>query len=294
MQNMKLEGRWIVVTGASAGLGREMSIVLARDWGANVIPVARRADRLEALATEIREKHGRECLPIGADLASAHGPERVFEGATDGRDVYGAILNAGVTFSGHAIEQDHDDFERMLATNVSSQVSLSKRFGRYFADRGDGGGIMLVSSLTSMAPFPYQAAYAGTKAFLTTYGRSLAHELRARNVSLTVFMPGGIATDMLDVSGMGKWKKGDVGVMDVEVCAREAVRGFVKRKGFHVPGFVNQLSAIALKLAPHAIAVKVIAKIYNDGVSMAAPAPAPAPAPAVSDKSPAESRKDLS
>lgn len=290
MQKMKLEGRWVVVTGASAGLGREMSIVLARDWGANVIPVARRADRLEALATEIREKYGRECVPIGADLATAHGPERVFEKATNGRDVYGAILNAGVTFSGHAIEQDHDDFERMLATNVSSQVSLSKRFGRYLADRAEGGGIMLVSSLTAMAPFPYQAAYAGTKAFLTTYGRSLAHELRKRGVSVTVFMPGGIATDMLAVSGMGKWKKGDVGIMDVEVCAREAVRGFVGRKEFHVPGFVNQLSAIAMKLAPHGLAVKVIAKIYNDGKHAVAPAAPESPAA----PAPPEPRKDLS
>ncbi len=268
MKRLELENKWVLVTGASSGLGREMALLLAKDYGANVVAVARRSTLLEELARDIREKTKRECVVLTADLATRDGPQHVFTEATAGREIAGVVLNAGVTFSGYAIDQEHDDFERMLATNVSSQVSLSKRFSRYFIDRKLPGAVMLVSSLAGEAPFPFQAAYSGTKAFLTRYGRGLSHELKAHGVSVTVFVPGAIATDMIAVAGMGKWKKDDFGITPTDVAARSALGGFVRRSETQVPGLLYKAALVLMKLAPHWLVGRVVAGIYNDGVKL--------------------------
>ena len=77
----------------------------------------------------------------------------------------------------------------MLATNVTSLVQLSKRFATYLAQRGEGGGLMLVASVAGFAPLPYQTSYAATKSFVISYWRGLGYEVRKQGVSVTVFAP---------------------------------------------------------------------------------------------------------
>ena len=101
---LDLRGRWTLITGASAGLGAEMARAVARDYGGNVIAVARRRDRLEALRDEIEPKYGTKLVPIAADMCNRDDVERLFTEATQGRDVYAAILNAGVTFYGEILD----------------------------------------------------------------------------------------------------------------------------------------------------------------------------------------------
>ena len=104
----------------------------------------------------------------------------------------------------------------MLATNVTSVVALTQRFLKLMVPRGDGA-VMIVSSVAGTVPTTYQAAYSGTKAFLNNYGLAVSEELKGTGVSLTVFVPGGIATEMGERSGTArKFKKGDVGMMDAD------------------------------------------------------------------------------
>lgn len=263
MQNISLRGKYTLVTGASSGLGLEMARHVARDHGGHVVLVARRLDRLEALAVELRG-HGVEVVCIQADMTVRADVERTFDEATRGREVHAAILNAGVTYFGHAIDHDLDDFERMLATNVTSVVRLSQGFVRHIVDRSPGGGVMIVSSLAGTIPTTYQAAYSGTKAFLNNYGVAFAQELEGRPVSLTTFVPGGIATEMGEKSGTGrKFRKGDVGMMDADACAIEAIDGLVRRRRFVVPGALNQVNDLLLRFAPRSMAAGIAARIYK-------------------------------
>ena len=153
----------------------------------------------------------------------------------------------------------------MFATNVTSVVRLATRFATYLSERDPRGGIMLISSMASFMPMPYQGTYGATKAFLTSFGRSLRLEIEDRRVSVTVFAPGGIATEMLEVSGLSrKFKAGDFGVMPADLCAGLALRALVRRRELYVPGFFNQLGAVAIKLAPHGFVSRRLASVYRE------------------------------
>jgi uncharacterized protein len=264
LDRMSFRGKWVLVTGASSGLGLEMARVLARDHGANVVLVARRRERLDELAKELRTAHRVEAEVLCADLCRPEDVERVFEEGTRGRSIYAAILNAGVTFYGLALEQPWEAFQSMLATNVTSVVRLTNLFLPYLEKQGHGGAVMLVSSMAGFMPMPYQAAYGGTKAFITSYGQSMAEEIRDRNISLTVFAPGGIATEMLD--NLKQFKPGDLGIMAAEPCAILALRAMADRKDVYVPGGLNQVTAAVTKVLPRQFLVGRIAALYKGGL----------------------------
>lgn len=260
---LQLRSKWTLVTGASAGLGREMARTLARVHGANLVLVARRADRLEALCAELKAAHGVEAVPLVADLAEAGAAERVFRQASEGRELVAALLNAGVTYYGDALKLEQARFEALLHTNVTSVVGLATRLASHWVERGVQGGLMLVSSVGSLMPLPFQAAYGGTKAFITHFGQSLDAELRPRGITVTVFAPGGIATEMLDLAGFGKKLTEGVGIMAAERCAQEAVAALVRRRTLAVPGVVNQALALSARLLPRSFLAARAAALYK-------------------------------
>lgn len=263
---LSLEGRYTVVTGASSGLGMEMARHIAKDHKGNLVLVARRKDRLDALADELRGSHGVDVHSVAADMSRPDDVSRAFEQATAGREVHGAILNAGVTYFGPALDLDYAAFEQMLATNVSSVVWLTQRFLKDMLPRKDGA-VMIVSSLAGTVPTTYQAAYSGTKAFLNNFGMAVSEEIRGSGVSLTVFVPGGIATEMGEKSGTArKFKRGDVGMMEPDECARLAVRGFTARHRFVVPGALNQLNDLLMRFTPRATIAAMTARLYRDAL----------------------------
>jgi len=188
---MNFRGQWVLITGASSGLGRAMAVILARDYGAHIIAVARREARLTALRDELVALPGVQVETIVADMSSASDVDRVVQQATSGRKLYGAILNAGVTHFGRHEELAWSAFETMLHTNVTSVVRMTSELIPVLLEQDLGGGIMLVSSMAGLTPIPYQAAYSGTKAFLVNFGCSLWHELQGKNLSITTYAPGG-------------------------------------------------------------------------------------------------------
>ncbi len=259
MKPLQLKDRWVLVTGASSGLGREMALELARRHEANPILVARREDRLVGLAREL-EDFGVKSEILVADLAQVSEAERVFKEATTRRDVFGAILNAGVTHFGKHDELSWERFEQMLSLNVTSTVRLSSLLLEYFESRGDQRGLMLVSSMAGLTPVAYQTAYSATKAFLVHYGCGLHHEMLPRGVSVTTFAPGGIVTEMTagerfnDLRG---W------LMPADKCAREAIDAYVARRYLHVPGMVMRWGSVLTKLIPQRFLVGRVAEQYR-------------------------------
>jgi uncharacterized protein len=259
---LQLRDRSVLVTGASSGLGLEMARQLARDHGAHPILVARRRDRLEELAKELAS-FGARARVIVADMTKPADVERTFSEATS-EPLYAAILNAGVTYFGHTMEHTSADVASLVATNVTSVLQLTQRLVPYLLERGERGGVMLVSSMASFQPMPFQAVYGGSKAFVTSYGLALAEELRSQPVSVTTFCPGGIATEMLDAAGLSsKYGKGHPLVMDVDACARSALGAFVDRKTLHVPGALNKLASLSSSLAPRQLVARLVANDYR-------------------------------
>lgn len=261
---LDLAERWVLVTGASSGLGREIARVLARSHRANVVVTARRLDRLEALREELERDAGVECVAIAADLTDPGAVDALFADATRDRAIDAIVVNAGVTYYGAHGDASDAAVDAMLATNVHAAVRLTTRALAAFDRRGHDGGVLLVSSLAGEFGLPYQAAYSGTKAFVTRFGRALRTERRGHPGSITVFAPGGIATEMLDDSGLAKkFAPGSAGVMAAEACARAAVDALVARRGFVVPGLVNKLGYIASRLLPTACTQALLRRAYR-------------------------------
>jgi short-subunit dehydrogenase len=262
---MDLRGRWVLVTGASSGLGRAMAGILARQHGANVIPVARRADRLEALKRELEAETKVAVEPIAADLSRTAEVDRVLLEALR-RPVYGAVLNAGVTHFGEHRALPWEAFESMLQTNVSGLVRMTNALVPYLAEMAPGGGILLVSSMAGIMPLPYQAAYSGTKAFAVHFGRALRQELGATDVSITVYAPGGIDTEMTSgesFRALRRW------LMPVEEAARQGIEAFRRRKELHVPGASSKLGALLWRVLPQRFVMSRVAASYRRALGLA-------------------------
>jgi uncharacterized protein len=269
MKPLELRNRWVLITGASSGLGREMARVLARDHAANLVIVARRLERLVVLATELEKAHGVSVRVIAADLSREGEADRVFVEATRESNLAGAILNAGITHFGNWDELSWEAFQNMHALNVTSVVRMTTLLLPYLEKRAEAGALMLVSSMAGLMPIPYQTAYSATKGFLVNFGCGLHHEMLPRGVSVTTFVPGGIRTEMTDgerFDGLRGW------LMPVDRCALEAVGAFRERAYLHSPGFVYRVGAVVSRLLPQRLFIGRVAAQYRRSLEAVAKA----------------------
>jgi hypothetical protein len=264
---MDLRDRRVLVTGASSGLGREMAIGLARDYGAHPILVARRRERLDALRREIESGHDVGAHVLPADLSRPEDVDRVFEESTRAGPVDCVVLNAGVTYFGPHSELGWPEYESIVATNLTSVVRLTDLFVPYLIEQQRHGAVMIVTSLAGLIPTPYQAVYSGTKAFLTHFGQSLAEELHGRDVSLTVFAPGGIATEMNHKSGLAAGFEGSLLLQRPDRCAREGLSAMVARRRLAVPGWLNRAQLLLARFVPRRVATSIARRAYEQALA---------------------------
>lgn len=259
MKQLQLKNKWVLVTGASSGLGQQMAHQLAHNFKANLIVTARRADKLELLKAELEKTAGVQVKIIVADVSIPEEADRVIAESIAGGTLYGAILNAGVTYFGKHSELPWDDFEAILKTNVVSVVRMTNHLVAYFDKPGMQGGLMLVSSMASYFPVPYQAAYSATKAFITAFGSALHYELTNPDFSITVFAPGGIATEMTDNAKFNDLKSW---LMPVNEAAKEGLHAFITRKHSYVPGFLNRVGNVMMNFLPKSFITGQMSKVY--------------------------------
>jgi short-subunit dehydrogenase len=264
MKPMQLRGRWVLVTGASAGLGHAFASRLAHHYGAHLVLVARRKDRLEALARDLTEKAKVEVVVLAADLSKIEEVDRVVREAQAGRQLSAAILNAGVTHFGKYQELPWADFQTMLHTNVSAVVRMTTELIPHLEGDPQGGGLLIVSSMTGITPTPYQTAYSATKAFLVHFGLGMWHELRGRNVSITTYAPAGIQTDMTagdKFNGLRGWLAG------VDDVSREGLEALRLRRFLAIPGTTNRVGDLLIRLLPRRFVTGRLAATYRGALA---------------------------
>ena len=181
---------WAVVTGASSGIGLAIATELAAR-GHDVAIVARRRQTLRATCAKLVERHGVACLAVPLDLSKPGGAATLMRRTRHLR-VGSLIANAGVPWTGAAVDQPVESLTALLELNIN-QLSLACRlFGARFAAQG-GGGLLLTSSLTAFAPLPQAAAYGASRAYVASLAGALRRELAPLGVAVTCLFPG--ATD---------------------------------------------------------------------------------------------------
>lgn len=189
-----MKGKLTLVTGASRGIGRAIALRLA-GRGSDLALTARDAERLEEVAREARATGVRVSV-YPADMADGDAVEAVVEKAqTEMGELHHVVANAGITVDQLTMRLRPEDWDRVLAVNLTGTFRLV-RTALGGMVRGRYGRIVIISSVAGLMGNPGQAAYAASKAGLVGFAKSLAKELGSRNITVNVVAPGLIETDM--------------------------------------------------------------------------------------------------
>lgn len=243
--------QFAVITGASAGLGAEFARQLAAQ-GYSLMLVARRADRLQALADSLPVP----CEIFPADLAREEECRRLVQALRDRRvDLF--VNNAGFGACGAFPELDLDRELAMVDLNVRAVHLLTKAMVRQMQHQG-GGALLNVGSSAGLLPAgPYMAAYYATKSYVVSLSRAVAAELRAARspVYLGCLCPGPVNTEFNGVAGVRHALPG----LSAERCVASALAGVRHRKTVIVPGR-GMAAAMALsRLVPVPLLIRLTA-----------------------------------
>jgi short-subunit dehydrogenase len=183
-----------LITGASAGIGSELARELARR-GHGVVLVARRKQRLDDLAEELRTAHGVRAETIASDLGKAASRARIPGRIAElGLDVEILVNNAGFATGGPFHESDPARELEQVRVLVEAVVALTSAFLPAMVSRRRGA-ILNVSSTAAMQPLPYAAGYSAAKAYVLTFSEAIHQEVSGRGVSVTALCPGPVDTD---------------------------------------------------------------------------------------------------
>jgi short-subunit dehydrogenase len=246
-----------LVTGASSGIGAEFAKQLS-ERGYEVIMVARRAERLEQLASQLPgPAHVIPC-DLAGDAASL--PGKVAE---LGLQVDVLVNNAGFGTHGHFAEIDSARDAELVRLNCEVVVTLTHAFLPGMVERGRGG-VITVASTAGMQPIPYETAYSASKAFARTFSDALSGELRGTGVRALCVNPGPVPTEWQQVAGYEPGYLPPVpGKISAEQVARESLRAFERGRRTLIPGLVIRWYMRINKPAPLSIKLRVVERMYR-------------------------------
>jgi short-subunit dehydrogenase len=249
-----------LITGASAGLGREFARLFASD-GHDVILVARRRDRLEELAAEVSASQGVTATVIDVDLADPGAPARlVDEVRRRGLRVDFLVNNAGFGGTGPFAEAALEREKGMVQVNVTALVELTRLLLPEMKARRSGR-ILNIGSTAGFQPGPFMATYYASKAFVNSFTEALAYELEGTGVSATLSCPGATATEFAGHAGNDKTLLFKLGAADSTTVAREAYQAMLAGRRLVIHGATNKLGVQALRLGPRALVLALAARL---------------------------------
>jgi short-subunit dehydrogenase len=257
-----MDRRLALVTGASAGIGAAFARILA-SHGYDVALTARRADRLEKLAEDIRLRSGVETLVVAADLAEPEGPGQVLDHLTaHGRTVDVLINNAGYGLPGAYVETSWSDQQAFIQVMLTAPCELAHRVLPGMVARRFGR-IVNVASLAGLVPGAAgHTLYAATKSFLVKFSQSLHLETEGQGVHVTALCPGFTYSEFHDVNGTRAQISAStppwlwLGADEVAAAGYEAVEA---NRAVCVPGAPNKAIAAVAKLMPDDWALALMA-----------------------------------
>ena len=256
--------RWptALVTGASSGIGRALAVRLAAG-GSDLVVVARRADRLHALADELSAAHGVHVEVLVADMTDpaqlATVEDRIRSG---GPPIDLLVNNAGVGAHGAFADIPLDWQDGQIRLNVLAPVRLSHAALEGMVARGRGG-ILNVSSIAGLQPMPGVATYAATKAYLSSFSHALHEEVRRHGVTVTALLPGFTRTEFHEAAAMDRSVVPGAVWMDADVVARAGLRALARGRAQCVPGLGYRILTGVSSLTPWSVSRRVLAAVLT-------------------------------
>ncbi len=257
-----------LITGASAGIGWELARVFARN-GHDLVLVARRGDRLQALAARLAGEHSIEAHVQARDLGDPRERDALHAWWRERGIVIDCLVNnAGFGAMGEFADLDAARQLAMLELNITALTDLTARCLPAMLERRSGR-ILNVASTAAFQPGPRMAVYYATKAYVLSFSEALSIELARRGVTVTALCPGPTATEFGEVAGVTDTRAIDVLRMTAEPVARAGYRGLMRGKAIVIPGIANRMLVQALRVTPRALVRRLVYRVQR---GMSAPA----------------------
>jgi len=249
-----------VVTGASSGIGAEFARQLAAR-GHRLTIIARRVDRLEALAAELSAAHKVDVAVLGADLETAKGRTSVARAVRDGGPCI-LVNNAGFGTRGRLSDLDPGRERAEVQVNVVAlhELTLAALPGLMTAK---AGGVINLASTAAFQPLPFMATYSATKAFVLHFSEALAYEMRGSGVRVMALCPGPVRTEFGGVAGVEDYMQlARPMTVSVERCVATALRSFDKGHAICVPGALNGVLAVGARVSPRGLVRRITGPVF--------------------------------
>ena len=239
-----------VVTGASTGIGLELSKEFARN-GYDLLIVADEA-RINEAAAQVRNAGASEVEAVQADLSKPEGVEEVYRRIqATGRPVAAIALNAGIGVGGDFVrETTLDKNLKVVDLNVRSTVHLARLVLNEMVREGNGK-VLFTSSIAATMPGTFDAVYNASKAFIQSFAQAIRAELKDTGVTITALMPGATETEFFHRAGMDDTKVGQATKDDPAQVAREGFKAMMDGKDHVIAGaFMNKVQATMAHVLP--------------------------------------------
>ena len=246
----------VLITGASSGIGAALAKVFAAH-GHELALVARRGDRLEALADEIAAAGRPRPTVFTADLERRDGASAIAaELSSRGLEPAIVVNNAGFGLRGEAATLYRDEQLAMIDLNVRALTELSLMFVDSVARHR--GGILNVASLAAFLPGPGMAVYYASKAYVLSFSEALHRELSGRGVRVTALCPGPVPTEFQDRAGLSLPAAARMLELSAERVAQIGYDAFMADQRVVIAGIGNRVLVSLMRLVPHALLLRLV------------------------------------
>ena len=241
---------YVLITGASAGLGKEFAQQLAA-LGYNLILVARREETLRKLATELNDKHRVAVEVVGTDLTSPDSANSLAnQVASSGWQLDGLINNAGFGYRGKFHELPKSTIMNMIQLNVTTLTELTHLLLPNI-QLGNSPFIINVASTAAFQAGPNMSIYYASKAFVLSFSEALHEELKDLGVKVSALCPGPIDTEFADIADIANTRLFSTGAMVAEDVAKLALAN--QKKAIVITGMKNKLGVMLGKVSPRSV-----------------------------------------
>lgn len=246
--------KYVMITGASSGIGRELAKLFSRD-GYHLILVARRLDKLDSLANELSALHGTTSTVIAKDLTSPTAPDELFQTLKEQAIELDVLVNnAGLNHYGKYHEVAFTHHHTLLQTNLNTLVKMTHLALEGMCKRGSGK-ILNIGSTASFVPGPRNAIYCASKAFVLSFSEGLSSDLEGTGVTVTTLCPGATKSEFAEKANLTKAPLFNHGVMGASDVAAIGYSALLAGKRTIVAGLLNNLLVISLRFTPRPIAL---------------------------------------
>ena len=254
-------GKWALITGASAGIGKALAEELAAG-GTNLVLTARRIERLQELARTLEEKFKIKTEVVASDLAEVSAPERIFA-FTRAKNIAVELLvnNAGFGQYGELHKVETQRLLDMVQVNCTAVVYLTRLYLPEMVER-KRGDILILASTASFQAVPYISTYAATKAFDLLFAEGLAEEMKPHGIRVCALCPGSTESEFHDVagqSGLASTRKRE----SAEKVARTGLAALAAGKSLVISGFKNFIGAQSQRLVPRGVVTRIAGKLFR-------------------------------